>query len=103
MSTGVVNNGSPSDSPGSPRADSERPVNGTLIREKREAEEPKGSRVASAVLQTTLPAWVNVGIMVGLIFGGCCANVSAGVEEILYLNRLLMVGDQVFALEAIVT
>ena len=93
ISTGVVNNnGSPSNSPGSPRAGLERPVNGTLIREKHEAEGPKGSKVASAVLQTTLPAWVNVGIMVGLIFGGCCANVSAGVEEILYSNRVLMVG-----------
>ncbi|KAL1960671.1 hypothetical protein VTO42DRAFT_6501 [Malbranchea cinnamomea] len=44
--------------------------------------EPKASvekwdNVASAVAQSTLPAWVNVGIMVGLIFGGCCANVFA--------------------------
>lgn len=31
--------------------------------------------MASAATQTTLPAWVNMVVMVSLIFGGCCANV----------------------------
>ena len=34
---------------------------------------------ASEMLHTT-PAWFNFGIMVVLIFGGCCSNVSATQE-----------------------
>lgn len=30
---------------------------------------------ARGVAFTTVPTWVNAGIMVSLIFGGCCANV----------------------------
>ncbi|KAI9848504.1 MAG: golgi uridine diphosphate-N- acetylglucosamine transporter [Thelocarpon superellum] len=33
--------------------------------------------VAGAVAHTTLPAWIQTGVMVGLIFGGCCSNVFA--------------------------
>ncbi|KAI9740532.1 MAG: golgi uridine diphosphate-N- acetylglucosamine transporter [Cirrosporium novae-zelandiae] len=32
---------------------------------------------ASAASQVTLPAWLNIGIMISLIFGGCCSNVFA--------------------------
>ncbi|KAK2803802.1 golgi uridine diphosphate-N- acetylglucosamine transporter [Onygenales sp. PD_10] len=49
--------------------------------EKPTAEEKKKSGkdwdVAAAVAQTTVPAWLNIGIMMSLIFGGCCANVFA--------------------------
>lgn len=31
--------------------------------------------VAKGAFYTAVPAWVNMGIMVSLIFGGCCANV----------------------------
>lgn len=41
-----------------------------------ESNNDKWDNVASGVVQSTLPAWVNVGIMTSLIFGGCCANVS---------------------------
>ncbi len=30
---------------------------------------------AGAVVHTTIPAWFNFGVMVALIFGGCCSNV----------------------------
>ncbi|KAK2867817.1 hypothetical protein FQN49_003445 [Arthroderma sp. PD_2] len=33
------------------------------------------SGVASAVAQSTVPAWVNIAIITSLIFGGCCSNV----------------------------
>jgi hypothetical protein len=32
--------------------------------------------VAGAVIQTTVPAWIQTGVMIGLIFGGCCSNVG---------------------------
>ncbi|KAF3481917.1 uncharacterized protein GIQ15_04676 [Arthroderma uncinatum] len=35
----------------------------------------KLSSVASAVAQSTVPAWVNIVIIASLIFGGCCSNV----------------------------
>ncbi|EER28688.1 hypothetical protein CPC735_039520 [Coccidioides posadasii C735 delta SOWgp] len=31
--------------------------------------------IATAVAHATVPAWANVGFMLALIFGGCCANV----------------------------
>ena len=36
--------------------------------------------VAGAVVQSTVPAWIQTGVMVGLIFGGCCSNVGARVR-----------------------
>ncbi|WEW58549.1 golgi uridine diphosphate-N- acetylglucosamine transporter [Emydomyces testavorans] len=37
---------------------------------------PEGvEAVVTAVAHATIPAWVNVGFMLVLIFGGCCANV----------------------------
>ena len=42
-----------------------------------ESSPEKWDNVASGVVQSTLPAWANVAIMTSLIFGGCCANVSA--------------------------
>ncbi|KAI2086969.1 golgi uridine diphosphate-N- acetylglucosamine transporter [Ophidiomyces ophidiicola] len=41
--------------------------------EKRKNEGAGG--IATAVAHATLPAWVNIALMLGLIFGGCCANV----------------------------
>lgn len=38
--------------------------------------EGKWDNVTSGVVQSTLPAWFNIGIIASLIFGGCCANVS---------------------------
>lgn len=32
---------------------------------------------AAAIAHATVPAWLNITMMVGLIFGGCCANVFA--------------------------
>ncbi|EEH43728.1 uncharacterized protein PADG_00017 [Paracoccidioides brasiliensis Pb18] len=33
--------------------------------------------VAAATVQATLPSWANIGMVVALIFGGCCSNVFA--------------------------
>ncbi|KAF3909081.1 hypothetical protein ABW21_db0203671 [Orbilia brochopaga] len=33
--------------------------------------------VATGVLQSTVPEWVSLTMMIGLIFGGCCSNVFA--------------------------
>ena len=41
---------------------------------------PVFSRVmalAGRVFIETIPAWLSVGVMLGLIFGGCCSNVFA--------------------------
>lgn len=35
----------------------------------------KSHGLTAAVVQTTIPVWLNIGIMVSLIFGGCCSNV----------------------------
>ena len=35
----------------------------------------KALATAGAVAHTTLPAWIQTAVMVGLIFGGCCSNV----------------------------
>lgn len=86
VSTAVAN-GSPSSTAGGLRAAAQRPVNTALGSENHEAGEPRGNKVASAVLQTMLPAWTNVGIMVGLIFGGCCANVSVCIGDLLQLGE----------------
>ncbi|QSS60309.1 NST UDP-N-acetylglucosamine transporter [Histoplasma capsulatum] len=37
----------------------------------------KSHGLTAAVVQTTIPVWLNIGIMVSLIFGGCCSNVFA--------------------------
>jgi UDP-xylose/UDP-N-acetylglucosamine transporter B4 len=47
----------------------------------------------------TIPQWLAVGAMLGLIFGGCCSNVSLAWLNI-RTPRLTIY--QVFALEAIV-
>ncbi|EEP76594.1 conserved hypothetical protein [Uncinocarpus reesii 1704] len=42
----------------------------------RETKGPEGvASIASAVAHATVPAWLNIGFMMALIFGGCCANV----------------------------
>ncbi|KAK6336345.1 golgi uridine diphosphate-N- acetylglucosamine transporter [Orbilia brochopaga] len=33
--------------------------------------------VANGVLQSTVPEWISLTLMIGLIFGGCCSNVFA--------------------------
>lgn len=35
-----------------------------------------GVSTLSALAQATVPAWVQTAVMVSLIFGGCCSNVS---------------------------
>lgn len=49
-----------------------------VIQRKSEEEDARDGTygVTSAVVQTTIPAWLNIGIMMSLIFGGCCSNVS---------------------------
>ncbi|KKZ62972.1 hypothetical protein EMCG_02683 [[Emmonsia] crescens] len=47
-----------------------------VIQRKAEEEDARDGNygVTSAVVQTTTPAWLNIGIMMSLIFGGCCSN-----------------------------
>jgi hypothetical protein len=35
--------------------------------------------IVRGMAYTAVPAWINIGIMVTLIFGGCCANVSSSL------------------------
>lgn len=35
----------------------------------------KPTAVASAIVQSTVPAWLNIVIITAFIFGGCCSNV----------------------------
>ncbi|PGH08019.1 solute carrier family 35 (UDP-xylose/UDP-N-acetylglucosamine transporter), member B4 [Blastomyces parvus] len=52
--------------------------NGAIRREAENEDAKDGSNgITAAVVQTTIPAWLNVGIMMSLIFGGCCSNVFA--------------------------
>lgn len=49
--------------------------------------------ILSAVLLSALPAWVNIVVIVSLIFGGCCANVSIYIHllritSFLYSHRM---------------
>ncbi|EGD96179.1 UPD-GlcNAc transporter [Trichophyton tonsurans CBS 112818] len=37
---------------------------------------PKPAAVASAIVQSTVPAWLNIVIITAFIFGGCCSNIS---------------------------
>jgi solute carrier family 35 (UDP-xylose/UDP-N-acetylglucosamine transporter), member B4 len=46
-------------------------MNGALETQKRPASS------AYAVAHATMPEWINIAAMLGLIFGGCCANVFA--------------------------
>ncbi|EEQ85275.2 UPD-GlcNAc transporter [Blastomyces dermatitidis ER-3] len=48
-------------------------------RRESESEDAKNGSydITAAVVQTTIPAWLNIGIMMSLIFGGCCSNVFA--------------------------
>jgi UDP-xylose/UDP-N-acetylglucosamine transporter B4 len=49
------------------------------VRERRE-EEPlpaKALRLAGRIAAETASQWIAVGVMLGLIFGGCCSNVSS--------------------------
>lgn len=44
---------------------------------------PLGSKIMALVGRffiETVPAWLAVGAMLGLIFGGCCSNVSSGTR-----------------------
>jgi len=33
------------------------------------------------IMQSTIPAWIQTCVMVGLIFGGCCSNVSLSAQS----------------------
>ena len=37
---------------------------------------PATRSAISAIAQATIPMWVQTAAMIGLIFGGCCSNVS---------------------------
>lgn len=71
-------NGVPTDTPDAPR--------------QLESSPKKWDDVASGVVQSTLPAWANVAIMTSLIFGGCCANVSARKPDYERLEMVLTFG-----------
>ncbi|KAK2735755.1 golgi uridine diphosphate-N- acetylglucosamine transporter [Myotisia sp. PD_48] len=47
------------------------------MRDESDIQKENLGEVASAVIQSTVPAWINIVVIVGLIFGGCCANVYA--------------------------
>ena len=57
---------------------SQQPDNAKSSREtnSRDDESPGWAGIARGMIYTAVPAWLNMGIMVTLIFGGCCANVS---------------------------
>ncbi|KAH8676372.1 UDP-N-acetylglucosamine transporter YEA4 [Xylariales sp. PMI_506] len=54
--------------------------------------------LAGQIIIETLPQWLTVGAMLGLIFGGCCSNVSIANHGALGRSC----GFRVFALEAII-
>ncbi|PGH13154.1 hypothetical protein AJ79_03861 [Helicocarpus griseus UAMH5409] len=59
-----------------------------VIGRKTDGEDKKDRKsIVAAVAQSTLPAWLNIGIMIGLIFGGCCSNVFA-LEAIINSNHI---------------
>lgn len=41
-----------------------------------EGRAPPTQSAISAIAQATVPMWVQTAAMIGLIFGGCCSNVS---------------------------
>ncbi|KAI5295849.1 golgi uridine diphosphate-N- acetylglucosamine transporter [Ascosphaera acerosa] len=45
--------------------------------EKAQPDAQRGRAVTCAVIQSTVPAWLNIVFVIWLIFGGCCANVFA--------------------------
>lgn len=40
----------------------------------------KDAALIAAAAHATIPSWTNMVLMVSLIFGGCCANVSVKLE-----------------------
>ncbi|OAX83430.1 hypothetical protein ACJ72_02209 [Emergomyces africanus] len=60
--------------------------------------------ITTAVIQTTIPAWLNIGIMMSLIFGGCCSNVFA-LEAIIKDNPAsgVLITFTQFALTSLLT
>lgn len=40
----------------------------------------KDAALIAAAAHATIPSWTNMVLMVSLIFGGCCANVSVQLE-----------------------
>ncbi|KLJ13713.1 hypothetical protein EMPG_09379 [Blastomyces silverae] len=59
--------------------------------------------ITAAVVQTTIPAWLNIGIMMSLIFGGCCSNVFA-LEAIINYHILgVLITFTQFVLTALFT
>ncbi|OJD19779.1 hypothetical protein AJ78_00278 [Emergomyces pasteurianus Ep9510] len=60
--------------------------------------------VTAAVVQTTIPAWLSIGIMMSLIFGGCCSNVFA-LEAIIkdYPTSGVLITFTQFALTSLFT
>lgn len=58
---------------------SERPadnINKIDARPRLDSASGGGVSTLSALAQATVPAWVQTAVMVSLIFGGCCSNVS---------------------------
>lgn len=52
------------------------------------SDRPTWSRIIAfvgGVIYTTIPTWFNFGVMVSLIFGGCCSNVRE--------TRIMRMGD----------
>lgn len=43
----------------------------------------KDAGLVAAAVHAAVPSWTTVVLMVSLIFGGCCANVSAWLEDVL--------------------
>jgi hypothetical protein len=61
------------------------------------------AEVFTAVTYATVPAWANVGLIISLIFGGCCGNVGPpNLIFLLVISRSLTFNAQVFTLEAII-
>ena len=42
----------------------------------------KGAGLVAAAAHAAVPTWANMALMVSLIFGGCCANVSMMVQYV---------------------
>lgn len=55
------------------------------INDKRSAS-AKMLAMAGRIFIETIPQWLAVGAMLGLIFGGCCSNVSSGGCFTLWVN-----------------
>jgi hypothetical protein len=58
---------------------SDEPTNRSAIdnntQQRRRRAEPEPEQLFDVLAQMVLPEWVYTGLMLGLIFGGCCSNV----------------------------